>query len=114
MVPGIGTMSSPWALLDQAGHRSNSNFDRYSRVDPVLAVEIDGVDARTLQTRFARADDIFGSAVRDLAAAIAQVAEFRRHHDAGSASLDSLADDFFIVPPAVHVGAIEHRDASPP
>jgi len=39
-----------FAGLDQLGHRADGFFDRNSRIDPVLVIQIDVVDAEPLET----------------------------------------------------------------
>ena len=41
-------------LLHQIGHRTDRLLDRHARIDPMQVVEIDGVDAETLQRCVAR------------------------------------------------------------
>ena len=77
----------------------------------MLIIEIDDVDAQSLEARLARAHDIFGPAIGDLAAAAAEVAKLCRQHDFGAPSLDRFADEFFVMAEAVHVGGVEERNA---
>jgi len=100
------------ALLHQLGHGADGIFDRHRRIDAMLIVEIDHLDAEALEARLARTHDVFRTAVRDLAAAArAQIAELRRQYDFGAAPLDGLADDLFVVAEAVHVGRVEKGNA---
>ncbi len=100
------------ALFDQPRHGADGIFDRHGRIDAVLVIEVDHVHAQPLEARLARTDDEFRTAVRDLAAATrAQIAELRRQHDFGTAPLDRLANELFVVTEAVHVGRVEKRDA---
>jgi hypothetical protein len=51
------------ALLDKARHRADGLLDRHGRVDPVLVIEIDDLDAEPLQARLADLRDIGRPAV---------------------------------------------------
>jgi len=48
------------ALLDQAFHGADRVLDRHRRVDAMLVVEVDHVDAEALEARVAGLDDVVG------------------------------------------------------
>ena len=100
------------ALLDQLGHRSDRIFDRHVRVDAVLVVEIDDIDAQAPKARLTGDRNIFGTPIGSLAAAAADIAEFCRQNHLGAPTLDGLADEFLIMAVAVGVRRIEQRDAA--
>src|ERR1700677_520265 len=101
------------ALFDQFRHGAERLFNRHRRVDPVLVIKIDDIDAEPLQARLARTQYIFGASIGDLDAAAAEVAELRRQNDSIAAAFDRLADEFLIVAEAVHVGRVEKGSAVP-
>src|SRR5438552_17866953 len=57
------------ALLDEPLHRADRFFDRRVRIDAVLVVEVDYVDAQALEARFAGLHDVLGPAGDALLAA---------------------------------------------
>jgi hypothetical protein len=56
------------AGFHQALHRADRILDRHVRIDAVLVIEVDDVDAEALQARIARAQHIVGGAVDALLA----------------------------------------------
>src|SRR5580700_4670888 len=99
--------SADLALFDQPGHGADGVFDRNGRIDAMLVVQIDDLDAQPLETGLARADDIFGTAIGDLAAASADVAELGRQNHFGATPLDGLADEFFVLAGPIGVRRVE-------
>ena len=77
----------------------------------MLVVQIDDLDTQPLETGLARADDIFGTAIGDLAVASADVAELGRQDHFGAAPLDGLADEFLVMAGPIGVRRIEQRYA---
>src|SRR5579863_3503000 len=100
------------ALLNQLRHGAHGILGRHGGIDAVLVVQIDHLDAQTLEARLAGTDDKFGTAVGDLAAAAAEIAELRRQNHFGAATFDGFADQLLIVAAAIGVGSVEHRDAA--
>ena len=102
------------ALLDQALHRADRVLDRRVRVDAVLVVEVDDVDAQALEARLAGLHHVVRACRRrpacrrrsftwpNLVATIALRAP---------AALERLAEQRLVVAPAVHVGRVEEVDA---
>src|SRR5438105_2118092 len=84
------------ALLDQPAHRADRVLDGHRRIDPVLEIDIDGIDAEPLQARLARLLDIFGAAVDAAGAAI--LAEFGGEHDLVAPALQRAPEQLLILP----------------
>ena len=84
------------------------------RVDAVLVVEVDVIDAEPLQARVARAAHVLGLAV-DAAVAravrVAHDAELRGEDDLVAAIADRPADELLVRERAVDVGGVEEVDA---
>jgi len=83
------------ALRDELRHGAERLFHRHTRVDPVLVIKIDHVDAEPLEAFLAGADHIVRPALGDLALAAAEIAEFGRQHHLAAPALDGLADQLF-------------------
>src|SRR6516165_7361723 len=100
------------ALLDEARHRPDRLLDRHRRIDPVLVIEIDGLDTEPLQARLASLRYIGGAAVDAVGAAGApRLAELAGDHDSVAPALDRPAEQLLVLPPAIHVRAVEMVDA---
>ena len=100
-----------FALLDEPRHRADRLLDRHCRVDPVLVVEVDDLDPEPLQARLAGPGDIGGAAVDPVGAAgPACLTEFGGDHNAITAALQRAAEQLFVLPPAIHVRAVEMVD----
>jgi len=97
-------------LRHESCHGAERFLDRHGRIDPVLVVKIDHVDAEPLEALLAGADDIVRPALGDLALAPAEIAEFGRQHHPAAPTLDGLADQLLVMAEAVHVGGVEQRD----
>src|SRR6266481_5838915 len=80
----------------------------------MLIVEVDRVDAQSLERSFTRLADVLGSTV-DTALArifrIAHVAELGCDDNAIALSLDRSADQLFVLEWSIHVSGVEHVDA---
>ena len=96
-----------------SGHRADGLLDRDRRVDPVLVVEVDVVDAEPLQRGVARGPDVVGAAVDadPAAVGVALVAELGGELDLVAAAGDGLADELLVGERAVHVGGVEEGHA---
>ncbi len=96
---------------DELAHGSPGLLDRDGRVDAVLVVEIDVVDAEPSQRRVTRGVHVVGTAVHAHPAAVAAslVAELRRQHDLVPARRDGLTDQGLVRERPVHVGGVEER-----
>jgi len=101
------------AGLNELGHRPDGVLDRGLGVDPVLVVQVDGVDTEPLQARVTRLADVVGGAAdaQELAVLAAHVGELRRDDRGLAAMGDGLADQLLVGERAVHVGRVEQRDA---
>src|SRR5258706_946780 len=101
-----------FALLEQALHRAHRVLDRRIRVDTVLVVEVDDVDAQALQARLASLHHVIGLAVHALLAlGVLGLAELGADDHALAAALERFAEQRLVVAPAVHVGGVEEVDA---
>src|SRR5215469_9709259 len=99
---------SHFALLDEPGHSADRILDWDRGIDPMLVIEVDDLDAEPLQARLAGLRDIFRAAVDTVGAAGATgLAEFRGDHDAASPTLQSPTEQLLVLPPAIHVRAVE-------
>ena len=84
-----------------------------SRIDAMLVVEVDHVDAEPREARLARLPNVLRPAVDALerAVRVAHVAELRRDDDALAPPADRATDQLLVAAAAVHVGGVEERDA---
>ena len=99
-------------LFDQPRHGADRVLNRHGRIDPVLVIEVDDINAEALEARLAGLRDIFGAAVDAVGAArLAGLAEFGHDHDAVSPGLQRAAEQFLVLTPAIHVRAVEMVDA---
>src|SRR5690348_3683087 len=99
------------ALCDELGHRAYRVLDRHGRVDAMLVVEVDDLDAEPLQAGFARLSDVLRTAVDALARRRLDLAEFGGEHDPVAPPFERAAQELLVVAPAIHVGGIEEVDA---
>src|ERR1700675_5173537 len=105
---------SDLALLDQFRQGANRLFDRRIRIDAVLVVEVDVLDAQPLQTSFAGLFHVVGLAAYAADVGIAGIAdnsELCGQHEFVALALDRASDEFFILVWSVDVGGIEEVDA---
>ena len=101
------------ALGHQLGQRADGVLDRGVRVDPVLVVQVDVVNAEALQRALDRGADVRRAAVDDAgpATGVRHQAELRRHHDLVTTTLDGPADQFLVEVRAVNLGGVDVGDA---
>ena len=101
------------ALLDQPLHRADGVLDRRVRVDAVLVVEVDDVDAEALQARLAGLHHVLRPPVHALlAVGLLHLAELGGDDRLAAPSvLERLAEQGLVMSPAVHVGGVEERHA---
>ena len=94
-------------------HGADRVLDGRVGVDPVLIVEVDGLDLEALQARLAAAADVVGPAVDPEEAPVgtAHVAELGRQHDLVAPAREGPAHELLVPADAVHVGGIEEGDA---
>src|SRR6185437_3360909 len=100
------------ALRNELGHGADGVLDRHGRVDAMLVVEIDDIDAEPLQARVAGLDNVVRTAVDPLAGGGLDLAEFGGEHDAVAAALEGAAQHLLVMAPAIHVRGIEEIDAA--
>src|SRR5271156_2712772 len=99
-------------LFDEPGHCTDRILDRHCRIDPVLVIKIDDIDAEPLQARLARLDNIGEAPVDAVGAARpARLAEFGHDDEAVAPALQCPAEEFLVLAPAIHVRAVEMVDA---
>ena len=99
-------------MLDQPGHGTDRFLDRHRRIDAVLIVEVEDLDAEPPQARLAGLGDIGRTAVDTVGAARPPgLAEFAGDHDAVAPALERPAEELLVLTPAIHVGAVEVVDA---
>src|ERR1700733_74574 len=100
-----------FALLHELRHGADRILDRHIRIDAVLVIKIDYIDAEALEAFLARLDHEIRPAVGEFAVAAAEITELGRKHHTGPAILDGLADQLFVMTGAVGVGTVEQGDA---
>jgi hypothetical protein len=101
------------AVGHQLGQSADGVLDGGARVDAVLVVKVDVVDAQALQGAVDRGADVRRPAVDDAGAAtgVRDQAELRRHDDPVPAALDGSADQFLVDVGAVDLSGVEMGDA---
>ncbi len=101
------------ALLDELGHGSDGLLDGHVRVDAMLVVEVDVLDAETLKRGVAGLMHVLGIAAHAQALAVLtpHVGELGRQHDLVAATVDGPADEALVGERAVHVGRVEQGHA---
>src|SRR5438309_10599931 len=67
------------ALFDEPRHCADRILDRHRRIDPVLIIEIDDIDAEPLEARLTSLLYVFRATID--AAGATLLAEFGREHD---------------------------------
>src|SRR5579862_145881 len=99
--------------LDQSRHRANGVLDGRVRIDPVLVVEIDHIDAEPAEARVAGLHDVLRAAVDagKGAAGAPQISELGGEHHAVPPPAERPADQLLVASDAVRVRSVEERDA---
>ncbi len=102
------------ALVHQLRHGTDGVLDRRLGVDPVLVIQVDGLDAQALQRRLAGLPHVLGPAADpdEIPVGFSHDAELRRHDDPVAPPGDGAADEFLVGADAVDVGGVEQRDAA--
>src|ERR1051325_11273249 len=101
------------ALLDEAAHRADRLLDRHIRIDAMLVIKVDRVDAEPLQASPAGLLHIGGAAIDAIGAAgLAGLAEFCGDDDLVAHRLERAAEQFLVMAPAIHIRAVEMIDAA--
>src|SRR5215210_4262380 len=100
------------SLLDELGHGADRFLDRNRAIHPMLVVEIDVVDAESLERTIARLPNILRPAVHSEKAAVlpALVAELGGEYDLVAPPADSAAHQPLVGEGSVHVGRVEEVD----
>ncbi len=102
------------ACFYEVGHRAYGVFDGGLRVDAVLVVEVDVVDAEALEGCVAGGFDVLWLAADGPVGWVfffADVGEFCCEEDLVAAWADGFADQLFVVADAVGVGGVEEVDS---
>ena len=100
------------ARLDELRESSDRLLDRRPRVDAMLLVEVDRLDAEPAQARLARRADVLRASVEPgEPSAGTHDAELRRQHDLVASAADRAPDELLVVAVAVDVGGVEQRHA---
>src|SRR5205085_3098087 len=101
------------ALGDELRHGADRVLDGRVRINAMLIVEIDVVDAEAPQGALARAPHVVRTPIHTEVCAIgrAHVAELRRDDDVVAAPLDRATNELLVREWAVHVGRIEKGDS---
>src|SRR5215813_9725655 len=84
------------AGLDEPSHCPDRFLDRDQRINAVLVVQINRLDAETFEARVTRADYVLRSSVVDFSAAPAEIAKLRGYKNFGTPPCDGLAYQRFI------------------
>src|SRR5579872_1454309 len=102
------------SFFHELRHRANSFFDRSFRIDAVLIVKIDGIDAQPAQACLARPFHIIGFAAHSAHGWIGGItddAEFCSEKNPVALAFDRPPNQFFVLVWAVDIGGIEKIDA---
>jgi len=98
---------------DQILHRARDVFDGNVRIDAVLIVEVDHLDAETLERFIGDLPDMFGAAVEALLLAVDDIeTELGRDHDLVADRRQRLAHDFFVRVRSIDFRRVEERHAT--
>ncbi len=101
------------ALGDQLLHRPGDILDRHVRVDAVLVVQVDGVDAQAPERALRHLPDVLRATVQLLPAGgrVEVEAELRGNHRLPAERRERLPDDLLVVR-AVDLRRVEERHAT--
>src|SRR5208337_617966 len=102
------------ALLDEFRHGANRFLNRRIRIDAVLVVEVNVLDAQPLQTSIAGLLDVVGLAADTADTGVRGIAvypEFCGQHDLAALALDRASDEFFVLVRPVDIGGVQKSDA---
>src|ERR1700686_1207865 len=105
---------SDLALLDQLRQGANRFFNRRIRIDAMLVIEVNVLDAKPLQTSFAGLLHVVGLAADAAVTWVAGIAdnpELCGQHDLVALALDRASDELFVLVRPVDVGGVEKIDA---
>src|SRR5262245_22929847 len=101
-----------FSRLLQRRHRADCLLDRNRRVDAMLVIHVDGVDAESLQRGVTRTPDVFGRPVDSEPRAVfaPNIAELRREYDLAAAIANGSTDEALVGERAVRVRRIQEID----
>src|SRR5438034_6868175 len=98
------------AATNQLGHRAYGFFDRRLRIDPMLIIEIDAINAEPAQARFACLPHVLRFAVnaaKTWRIRVAQDSELRRDDNAMAFAANSASEQLLIGVRTINVGGIK-------
>src|SRR5882762_11976233 len=101
------------ALLDQFRQSANRFLNRRVRINAVLVIEVNVLNAQPLQTPVAGLLHVIGLTADAADVGIAGIAdnsELCGQHDLVALALDRASDEFFILVWPVNVGGVEKID----
>src|SRR4029453_5577486 len=105
--------SADLPLLDEAGHRADRLLDRHGIIDAMLVVEVNRIDTKSLQARFASLIDVFGAAIdSDASIRSSSLAELGRDYRFVSSPPQRTTEQFLVMTPPIHIRRVEHVDAA--
>src|SRR5436305_4857303 len=108
---GVGqTEIAHLAATNQLGHRAYGFFDRRLRIDPMLIIAIDAINAEPAQARFACLPYVLRFAVnaaKTWRIRVAQDSELRRDDNAMAFAANSASEQLLIGVRTINVGGIE-------
>src|SRR5262249_25621039 len=91
------------ALFDESRHRADGLFDRHGGINPVLVIEIDDLDAESLEAGLAGLGNVGRAAIDAVGTPrLACLAKFARDHDTVAPALQCPAEQFLVLTPAIH------------
>src|SRR4030095_4748536 len=101
-----------FSRLLQLHHRADRLLDRNSRVDAMLVVHVDGVDAEPLQRCVTRTPDVFRRPIDSQPRGVfaPNIAELRREYDLTAAIANGSADEALVGERAVRIRRIPKID----
>ena len=108
------TKEADFAGLYQIGHRAHGVFDWRLRINAMLVVQIDDIDAESLEGSVARSLHVFRPTAHGPERRIvlfADIAELGGEKDTVALAANSFANELLIVANAVHIRGVEKVDA---
>src|SRR5439155_24332929 len=94
------------ALLHELGHRAHGVLDRRIRIDAMLVIEVDMVDAQSAERAFDGLADVLGPSVDPSSRRVAFIAndpELGREYDLLTPVADRPAHELLVLVRAVHI-----------
>src|ERR1700680_72333 len=95
-----------FALLEEPFHGTDGVFDRHRRVDTMLKIEIDDLDAEAPEAGLAGFEHVLRPPIDSLARWRLDLAELSGENHTVAPTFERAADQFLIVTPAIHIGGV--------